>query len=232
MTSKQNNTKEILTIAVKLLIICSIVAVIIAFVYSITKDKIAFNEKVKTSEALSEIYSADFNEKKFEVNGNGEYVITDNGETLATCVSVNFTPIDKAVTGLFVLTDNEGTCLGYCVSIEPMGFKDVIKMLVAVNSDMSIKGVKIVSMSETSGYGTRAKDDPNPPAGKQGNDWFLRQFDGLNINGFAKNSKNKYESIDTISGATKTSQPVAEAVEIALNQVIAFNEYAGGETNE
>lgn len=232
MNTKQNNTKEILTIALKLLIICSIVAGIIAFVYSITKDKIAYNEKVKTADALSEIYSADFNGKKFEVGENGEYVINDNGKIVAKCAAADFNPVDKIVTGMFILTDKDDACLGYCVSVEPMGFKDVIKMLVAVNSDMTIKGVKIVSMSETSGYGTRAVEDPNPPAGKTGEDWFLRQFDGLNSDMLKKNSKGKYESVDTISGATKTSQPVTEAVKTALTQVIEYNATTGGAENE
>ena len=208
MNSKQNNTKEILTIALKLLVICSIVAVIIALVYTITKDKIAYNEMVKTANALSEIYSDDFGGKKFEVDDE-QFVIKDGGNIVAKCVSADIEPIDKTITGLYVLTDSNNEKLGYCVSIEPMGFKDVIKMLVAVDGDLKIKGVKIISMSETSGYGTKAKDDPNPPAGKTGSDWFLKQFVGLNENGFAKNSKGKYESVDIISGATKTSQPVA-----------------------
>lgn len=231
MTEKQNNTKEILTIALKLLIICSIVAVIIAFVYSITKDKIKYNEMVKTSEALSEIYSDDFDGKTFEVSGE-QFVINDNGNLVAKCEVANITPVSGEINALYVLSDGNNKRLGYCVSIAPMGFKDVINMLVAVNSDLTIKGVKIVSMSETSGYGTKAKDDPNPPAGKEGSDWFLKQFVGLNENGFAKNSKGKYESIDTISGATKTSQPVANAVELALSQVKEFSKTTGGAVNE
>lgn len=231
MNTKQNNTKEILIIALKLLVICSIVAAIIAFVNSITKDKIAHNEMLKTADALSEIYSSEFDGKEFEVF-DGEYVIRVKDKNVAKCVAAEITPIDDSVTGLYVLTGSDGTCLGYCVSIEPMGFKDVIKMLVAVNSDLSIKGVEIVSMSETSGYGTRAKDDPNPPTGKEGSDWFLKQFEGMTESGFVKNSKGRYETIDTISGATKTSQPVAEAVETALKQVSEYNKTSGGAVNE
>ena len=68
--TKQNNTKEILIIALKLLVICSIVASIVAFVNAITKDKIALNEKISTAEALSGIYKCnlEYNEesKNFE----------------------------------------------------------------------------------------------------------------------------------------------------------------------
>jgi len=41
---KQTSTKEILVIAIKLLVICSIVATIVAAVNYITADKIAYNE--------------------------------------------------------------------------------------------------------------------------------------------------------------------------------------------
>jgi len=71
---KQSNVKEILVIAAKLLVICSIVAAIVAFVNSITKDKIAYNEKLTSAEALTEIYSSEFGNKPFEVTDDG-YVI-------------------------------------------------------------------------------------------------------------------------------------------------------------
>ena len=57
---KQNNTKEILVIALKLLVICSIVATIVAAVNFITADKIAYNEKLNTAEALTGIYFDDY----------------------------------------------------------------------------------------------------------------------------------------------------------------------------
>ena len=120
---KRSDTKEILTIALKLLVICSIVAAIIALVNSITKDKIEYNNKVKTAAALSEIYSEEFDGRNFEVDEN-EYVIKDGDSILARCVSANCSFIDDDISALYILTDSDGNNSGYCVSISPMGLND------------------------------------------------------------------------------------------------------------
>ncbi|MBE6681467.1 MAG: FMN-binding protein [Ruminococcaceae bacterium] len=219
--TNSKNTKEILVIALKLLVICSIVATIIAAVNAITKDKIKYNEQLKTADALSEIYSLDFDNKSFTVDGE-EYVIleNDNKTVVARCSLADCSYINEDIKALYVLKDANGNSKGYCVSIEPMGFKDAIKMLVAVNDDMTVKSVKIVSMSETKNYGTRAMNDPTPPAGKASSTWFLEQFEGKNEPGI--------QSADIISGATKTSKPIINAVQTALNQVNVYNNTIGG----
>ncbi len=211
---KQNNTKEILSIMLKLLIICSLVAVIIALVYGITKDKIHFNEMLKTSEALTEIYSDDFGGHEFSVVENSFIVYGNEGEEIAQCNVAECKYLND-VTALYVLSDGQNNSLGYCVSIQPLGFKDVIKMLVAVNSDHTVKGVKIVSMSETSGIGTKAKDES-----------FLSQFIGRDSDSSLL--------VDTIAGATKTTKPIKEAVSRSIDQVIEYEKQTGkgGAENE
>ena len=82
-------------------------------------------------------------------------------------------------------------------------------MLVAITPDLSVKGVEIVSMSETSGIGTKAAE----PA-------FLKQFAKQNIDGV--------KNVDTISGATKTSKPVIEAVCASLQEVALYIDRNGG----
>ena len=67
---KRNDSKEIISIALRLLIICSIVAIIIALVNGITKDKIEYNNMLKTADSLTEIYSSDYDGKSFEVSEN------------------------------------------------------------------------------------------------------------------------------------------------------------------
>jgi len=209
---KQNSTKEILTITLKLLVICSVVAVIVAFVYGITKDRIALNEMMNTATALTEIYSEDFGGHPFEVK-DGEFAVSDaDGNTLATC-SVAECEYIKDVTALYELCDADGNSLGYCVAIQPLGFKDVIKMLVAVNADLTVKGVKIVAMSETSGIGTKAQDAS-----------YLAQFTGRDAESSLQ--------VDTIAGATKTTKPVIEAVSNSVNQVIKYINEKGGMASE
>lgn len=211
---KQSNVKEILVITAKLIVICSIVAAIIAFVNSITKDKIAYNEKLTSANALTEIYSSEFDNKPFEVIESG-YVIKDGENILVECSEAEFSSISVSddITALYVLNDKDGNSLGYCVATEPMGFKDKIKMLVAVNSDTTVKGVKIVSMSETKGYGTKA-----------GESAFLDKFVNL--------GEEAASNVDIITGATKTSSPVINAVSDALKQVTAYTKSNGGAVNE
>lgn len=223
--TNSKNTKEIFIIALKLLVICSIVATIIAVVNAITKDRIKYNEQLKTADALSEIYSDDFSGKSFVVSGEEYVILAEDGKTaIAKCSLADCNYISKDIKALYTLQDENANSKGYCVSIEPMGFKDAIKMLVAVNEDLTVKSVKIVSMSETKNYGTKAVSDPNPPAGKTSEKWFLEQFEG-------KNDSNA-GNVDIISGATKTSKPVINAVQTALNQVNVYNSTNGGETNE
>lgn len=202
-------------IALKLLVICSIVAVIVAFVNSITKEKIAYNEKLDTADALSGIYSADYDGKAFEVDGDS-FVIKDGGKNVVTASVADCSYISEDITALYVLSASDGTTSGFCVAIEPMGMKDVIKMLVAVNADGTVKGVKIVSMSETSGIGTKATDEK----------WFLEQFVG---HGAEIPQSNE---IKIISGATKTTKPIINAVGTAAEQVGKYISNIGGERNE
>ena len=207
---KNNETKKIFSIAIKLFTICSIVAVIVAFVNGITKDRIIYNERISTAEALSEIYSEDFGSKSFKVSGE-EYIIKDDNGIIAKCVEAQVDEFtDDDITSLFVLTDRDGNDIGYCVAVQPMGFKDVIKMLVAVNPDLSVKGVKIISMSETSGIGTKAADES-----------FLSQF-----------KVKPAAEVNVISGATKTTKPVIGAVEGSVQQVTAYINITGGAANE
>lgn len=209
---KNSSTKDVVIITLKLLVICTIVAVIVAAVNAITKERINLNELNNTSHALSDIYSEDFNGRAFEVAEDSFVIKEEDGRVIASCKAAVCT-LNKDVTALYEISDSNGTPYGYTVSIQPMGFKDLIKMIVAVNPDLTVKGVKIVSMSETSGIGTKAQDPD-----------FLSEFIGLD----SENAKN----VDIISGATKTSKPVINAVASSVEQVASYIAESAGEANE
>ncbi len=209
---EQNNTRHLLIIAAKLLVICTIVAVIIAFVNSITKERIELNELSNTAEALSGIYSEDYNGNKFEVTqnelGNPSFVIkNEEGKILTICKSVECEKL-KDITDLYVVMRLGGDVESYCVFASPMGFKDRINLLVAITPSLTVKSVKIVSLSDTSGIGTKVQEET-----------FLSQFiDKSSVIG----------EVDTISGATKSSKPVINAVDTALKQVASYISTQGG----
>lgn len=208
----KTSAKDIIIIAAKLLIICSIVAAIVASVNFITADKIAYNERVNTAEALTGIYFDDYN-APFTVDNDG-FAIKDEENVLITCKQEEFDFTSNDVKALYTLNDANGKTVGFCISVQPMGFKDYIKMLVAVNADCTVKGVEIVSMSETSGIGTKAKDES-----------FLSQF--INLDEVAVK-----RDVDIISGATKTTKPVIDAVAASLYEVSEYIHKNGGAANE
>ena len=209
---EQNNTKQLLIIASKLLLICTIVAVIIAFVNAITKDRIELNQLTSTAEALSGIYGPDYNNHSFEVVENKDnsawFVMRDDrGNIVITCQAVKCETL-PTISGVYVIKDSSGRPLNYCVFASPMGFKAEINMVVAINPSLTVKAVKIISMSDTSGIGTKVQDES-----------FLTQFTGKNA---------VIGNIDTISGATKTSKPVINAVDTALKQAALYISKQGG----
>ncbi len=184
--------KRLLIIALKLLIICSVVAVIVASVNFITKDKIAYNSLISTASALSEIYGIDF------VVKDKDFISESDDGSITVCSRVD-KEFSGSITGIYELSGTNGTS-GYCVSASPMGFKASINLLIAINPNLTVREVKVVSLSETSGIGTKIQ---NPD--------FLMKF--------MNKTSPVSESVDTISGATKSSKPVILAVDEALGAV-------------
>ena len=209
MSDMKNNMKEIITIALKLLIICSIVAVIVASVNFITKDRIIFNEKQNTADALTEIYAEDSG-NRFEVSDKN-FVMKDEEKVILTCSQENFEFSSQDIKAFYILKNADSQVESYCISVQPMGFKDYIKMLVAINPNCTVKAVRVVSMAETSGIGTKACEAS-----------FLDKFTNLNDTQVS-------HDVDIISGATKTSRPVIDAVAASLRETSQYISKVGGE---
>lgn len=111
----------------------------------------------------------------------------------------SFEEIDENIS---VGKDANGNVVGYAVRVKPFGYGGEINMMVGVNGDLTVAGVKILSLSETPGLGAKAQDDK-----------FLSQFAGKN-----KDMKLK-EDISAISGATITSTAVTDGVKKAISLV-------------
>ena len=98
---------------------------------------------------------------------------------------------------------------GYCVTVTPQGFGGQIIMLVAVNPDITVRDAKILSMSETSGLGTKIGSE----------EWFGKQFKNKQKN--IRDSKTDVPSgenaIKVIAGATRSSKAYLTGVNAALD---------------
>ncbi len=206
MQNGANRKKDAVVIvltALKLLLICAFIAALVASVNYITKEKIEYNQKLSTASALSDIYSE--NGMFFSVSETGAYTITnESGNPLGSCETVQVELLDD-IDAVYVIKNADESVFGYCVEASPMGFKNEVGMLVAVNPDGSAKGVEIVSLSDTKGIGDKVKQSD-----------FLDKFKDK-TSGFSSSASDMNDII--IAGATRTSEPVTKAVDTALMQV-------------
>lgn len=64
---------------------------------------------------------------------------------------------DGAIDALYIITSKTTQeVVGAVYSVKAYGYQSDIKMLIAVNNDLSMKGYKVVSQAETSGLGSNS----------------------------------------------------------------------------
>ena len=96
---------------------------------------------------------------------------------------------------------------GYAVEVVPVGFDNVITMMVGVDNEGKVLGISVISNTETAGLGAVAA--ANTSAGEA----FRSQFAGQS--GSVSVSKDGGQ-IDALTGATITSRAVCAGVNAAL----------------
>ena len=104
--------------------------------------------------------------------------------------------------------------IGYAFMVTTPGYKGPIVMTLALNESGSINAVSINSQSETAGLGSHVAEEP-----------FLSQFSGK-----AADPDTILSEVDTITGATISSQAVISGVEQALlfaHNVLKLDGHAG-----
>ena len=177
MTQVQEKEKTpFLRLILVLFLITAIAAALLAAVNEVTYERIAQLAAEKLNAAMLEIQpEAD----SFLLREGAEY---------------------DTVSGVY-LAQAGGETIGYCVETTPNGFGGAMSVLVGIDLEGKVTGVKLVDHSETAGVGTRAED----PA-------FLAQYVGRS----GSVSLGGAEGIDAVSGATITSKAVTRGVNAAL----------------
>lgn len=107
--------------------------------------------------------------------------------------------------------DSAGAFLGLCVQVAPMGYSDVIDMIVAIDSSGAVRDAEILSISDTPGIGQKVKKDRD----------FQNCVLGLSeVATIVKNPSSAKSQVQVISGATISSSAyirgVNGAMEVAL----------------
>ena len=137
------NGAYILRLTLTLLIITASVALLLAGVNTITKDRIAAAKAEKTARAIS--------------------AVLESGETAQ---EVTFdASANPLVTKVYA---NE---FGYAVQVAPAGFGGSIDMMVGVDKTGAVTGISIISHTETAGLGAVA--DADTPAGVSFREQFI-----------------------------------------------------------
>ena len=130
---KKQEIKYYFRMGFRLLIIAALTASLTAFVYSITKDRIAENELAVMEDALEKIFDGCDELKSVK----GDY--------------------EEPVSAVYEVYDG-GQRKGYAIQVAPVGFKDKIGIVVGTDNYGKCMGVEITSISDTPGVGTKVKD--------------------------------------------------------------------------
>lgn len=201
VAKKDNAVKD----AAILVIITLVAALLLAFVYEITKDPIAAQKAKKKTEAYAAVYP-----------GLTGTVISDDLQAKAEAFAGDGMFVDEAV----LAKDASGAVVGLLMTVTtPEGYGGDITLTCGVTADGTLTGISFLTLAETAGLGMKAQEDD-----------FRGQFENKQTDRFALMKGGAAvidgnEPVDVISNATITSKAVVNAVNGAL-------EFAGGILDE
>ena len=112
-----------------------------------------------------------------------------------------------------------GSTVGYCVTVTPRGYAGPIEIVAGITNDGNLRAIRIMNQSETPGLGSKAA----LPS-------FYEQFKDATRITVVKQTPAAPGEIQAISGATITSDAVANGVNAALSYW--RNHLAPGTRNE
>ena len=185
-----------------------VAGLLLGVVYGVTKEPIArTQENTKQAAFRSVLADAD----SFEtVDG----LDTDAAAALLKENGYTSDDIAEVAEG----KDASGETIGYVINVTSHeGYGGDIELSVGILSDGTVKGIEMLSISETAGHGMKAKEAD-----------FKDQFKDKQVEKFTytKTGESGDDMIDAISGATITTNAVTNAVDSAL--VYFQNELGGG----
>lgn len=131
--AKSGDTKFILGITLKLLIISAVTALLLSGVNALTAARIAENNEREKQNAIAAIFP------------------DSDSSRLSDAVAEDVNSVYLVFAG--------DELLGYAASVSPMGFGGELDMMVGVAADGSVSGIEIVAHSETPGLGSRVNSE-------------------------------------------------------------------------
>ena len=171
---------------------------LLGVVYGITKEPIARAQENTKQEAFRTVLAdaSSFEDYEgFDADEAAE-LLQENGYTSDT------------VTEVAEGTDSSGETVGYVINVTSSeAYDGELQLSVGIATDGTVKGVEMLSISETAGLGMKADEAE-----------FKDQFKDKQVDQFSytKSGETGDDKIDAISGATITTNAVTNAVNSAL----------------
>ena len=188
-----------------------IAGLLLGVVYGVTKEPIANAKANSKQEAFQSVLS---DADSFETVDDLD---TDAASELLKSNGYSSDAIEEVALG----KDKSGETIGYVINVvSHEGYGGDIEISVGIQADGTVKGIEMLSISETAGLGMKATE----PA-------FKDQFKDKKVETFSytKTGEEGDDKIDAISGATITTNAVTNAVDSAL---VYFQNELGGGSNE
>lgn len=190
-----NDTKSMIKNALILFAITLVAGVLLGIVYQVTKEPIAYQQKLAQDKANQSVFAA-----------ASTFDDVDLDESKAAAAVADHTGV--VIESIKEAKDSSGAGLGYVIQIKSKGYGDVITYTVGITNESMINGISIISIAETPGLGMNAEKVIAP------------QFVDKSATTFtvAKNGQvtDPDTQIEAISGATITSKAVTEGVNAAV----------------
>ena len=191
---------SILTNTIVILLVTFVAVAGLAVVYQVTKEPIAQAE----AKAKAAVYEAVFTEAdRFTEVENAEALIAG-----AQTAIENAELGDCSVNEVLTANGANGEALGYVIAAtSPNGYGGDIQIAVGISNAGVITGFNVISNNETAGLGSKCTNSD-----------FTAQFEGKNAEmlKYTKTGATADDEIDAISGATRTTNAVTQAVNTAI----------------
>ncbi len=195
MSSHLKKSKnEFLRMALILFLITSIIGGLLAVVHHFTAPVVERSAEERLNHSLQELMAdaAEFSK------------IVEYSE------SIFLGDVQVPVRAVYIAKDSAGQALGYCVNVAPKGYSDVIDMMVAIDIEGAVSDVDILSISDSSGIGSKVQTD----------DQLRNAVKGINDSvKLVKQAPASKSEVQAIAGATVSSAAYVNGVNAAVEVV-------------
>lgn len=193
--------KEMIKLGLTLAIYAVISCTVLAVVNNFTAPKIAQNQENKVNQAMASFFPGD-------------------GYTFESVSDYDAASVGTIKIENMIIAKKDGKAVGGAAQVNGPTY-DQATILVGMKADGTITGLQFLKNTDSPGFGLKAND---PTFTLSNGKTFFGQFEGKN----AKDGFKAGETFDAISGATITSNGVANLLAEGTGSLLKYLEKQGG----